>query len=104
MPLFVTSDLPAPAHWQEFQSLVHDLARRLWGESTQLNGSEGQEQTGVDIYAHADGAWIGLQAKRKRRYPERRLTTSTIREEVSKALQFDPSLGRFIIATTATNA
>jgi hypothetical protein len=46
---------------------------------------------------------VGLQCKRRTRWPVKKLTTAEVDAEVSEALKFDPPLESFYILTTAAD-
>lgn len=92
--------MPPPANWQDFQSLVVDIAKVKYVESSvQEYGRQGQNQKGIDVFAQdLMGNKIGIQCKETKK-PS--ISTSTIDAEVEKAKKFKPSLNLLIIATTA---
>src|SRR5262245_42764726 len=57
--------LPPPTNWQDFQSLVKDIAESRYDPSTVVEyGRQGQAQNGVDVYAEDRfGKKIGIQCK-----------------------------------------
>jgi hypothetical protein len=56
--------LPAPAHWQDFESICRDLFAAEWGDTdTKRHGRAGQKQDGVDVFGLRDGKWCGVQCK-----------------------------------------
>lgn len=80
------------------------LCRDLWRnnpnyESVQINGRPGQQQDGVDIFARciSNRKWIGIQCKVR----DGKLTIDEIKEEILKALEFNPKLSKYYIYTTA---
>lgn len=96
--------LPAPSNWQDFQTLVKDIAAvRYDPETVQEYGRQGQQQFGVDIFATGrDGKTrIGIQCKETKDS----LTEQEIRVEADKARSFPNGLDFYILATTdATDA
>lgn len=91
--------LPPPSNWQDFQSLVKEIAAIRYDAATvQEYGRQGQKQFGVDVYAlDRDGKTrIGIQCK-ETKDP---LTEKEILVEASKADSFPNGLDVFIIATT----
>lgn len=66
------------------------------------HGRAGQRQDGVDIYGRNGAMYpIGLQCKRRSKWPVSRLTTKQIDDEVLAAEGFRPKLKAFYILTTA---
>jgi len=65
-----------------------------------MNGRQGQSQHGVDVYGRrgGDGAWVGVQCKRRLDKP---VTARGLREELEKAKRFQPPIAEFVLATTA---
>ena len=103
MPTMNALDLPPPKNWQDFESLCADLWGRIWDDpGTQKNGREGQGQCGVDVFGRPGrGAdWAGVQCKLKSRLKNSELTEAEIEAEVRKALEFNPRLTSYTIATT----
>jgi hypothetical protein len=91
--------MPPPANWQDFQTLVAEIARvKYIPDSVQEFGRQGQRQSGVDVYAidYFDKK-IGIQCKETKVKP---FSTDIINEEADKALNFSPNLDLFIVATT----
>lgn len=91
--------MPPPLNWQDFQSLVKDIAAVRYGNATtQDYGRLGQDQFGVDIFAlDRDGKTrIGIQCK-ETKDP---LTEKEIRTDADKARLFPNGLDVFILATT----
>jgi hypothetical protein len=42
---------PAPANWQDFETLCLAIWREIWGDpNAQKNGRTGQPQAGVDVF------------------------------------------------------
>lgn len=96
-------DLAPPATWQRFEELCADTFEAVFRDPALVRyGRSGQRQDGVDILA-TDGALgpIGLQCKRKGRWPVGRLTAADIDAEVARSLAFTPPLRAFYILTTA---
>jgi hypothetical protein len=66
------------------------------------HGRAGQRQYGVDIVGRNGAVYpIGLQCKRKTRWPVSRLTKKEVDEEVMQAEKFRPKLKAFYLLTTA---
>lgn len=67
-------------------------------------GRAGQSQNGVDIIARNGANYpIGLQCKKRAKWPVSKLTTAQVSDEVNEALKFSPPLKSFYILTTAPN-
>ncbi len=91
-----------PKTWEQFEELCADLfAQELHLENLVRHGRAGQAQSGVDIFARATNGWVGIQCKRKSRWPERRITKKQVDAEIEAARQFRPALSSFYIVTTA---
>ena len=91
--------LPPPMNWQDFQSLVKDIAAVRYDASTvQEYGRPGQRQFGVDIFAldRDNQTKIGIQCKETKDS----LTEKEILAEANKARSFPSGLNVYIIATT----
>lgn len=98
-----------PIDWQAFERLTRDLFARLLGDGhTDLNGSSGQPQAGVDVWGtdQRTGASVGIQCKgRNDAHFDRHaaVTEREFRAEVQNALSFTPRLNRFVFLTTGPN-
>lgn len=102
----LSRELPAPRRWQELESLAFDVYRRQWKTSdAQLNGRAGQPQAGVDVYGtdRLEGRFTGVQCKGKDGDYGGALTETELRQEVAKALTFEPPLDAYVVLTTAPN-
>jgi tetratricopeptide (TPR) repeat protein len=101
MPTVPQSELPKPKSWDEFEDIVWDLYKRVWGDpDAQRYGRTGQAQQGVDIYgrpARLGGRYAGIQCKR---YDATKLTRAAVEKEIAKAEEFEPALAEYIVATT----
>mgnify|MGYP002377051514 CR=1 FL=1 len=76
----------------------------LGDRNVQRHGRRGQRQNGVDLYGVRDGDvehYVGIQCKLKG--PDKGLTETEVRHEVSEALTFEPELREFFITTTAAD-
>jgi cellulose synthase operon protein C len=98
-------DLPPPKDWQKFERLCRDLWEVIWEDSnTQMNGRNGQEQAGVDIFGtrRRDGKLSGVQCKRRNLSAYTlKFQQKNLRDAVQDAKSFVPSLrGEFILAHT----
>lgn len=103
MTRFSTSHIPAPANWQDFESLCCDLWMRLWEDPyTQKNGRQGQPQHGVDIWGRPGNAanYEGIQCKGKTSFLSKPVTPTELKKEVKKALLFNPRLSHFTLITS----
>ena len=66
------------------------------------HGRAGQRQHGVDIVARNGALYpIGLQCKRRSKWPVTKVTKAQIDAEITLARQFTPALKAFFILTTA---
>ena len=88
--------IPPPENECKFEDLCLDLYKLEFGDKTQKNGSRGQSQNGVDI--SCSDQYIGIQCKKKEL--NKKVTEKELKIEVKKAKKFQPSLKRFILATT----
>lgn len=99
----IAIQIPKPRDEQEFERLNLVLWRCiLKDETTHLYGRRGQRQHGVDILGcrNANSSHlVGIQCKLKTE--GKRLHEREVREEVDKALTFEPPLSEYIIVTTA---
>ncbi len=97
--------LPPPANWEVFESLCRDVFSAEWGDpTTQKHGRTGFPQHGVDVYGHTqDKKFCGIQCKKKDKHSKSKVLEQEIRNEVNKALNFNPKLSSFIFATTTPN-
>src|SRR5579872_5079587 len=92
-----------PRTWQQFEELCGDTFSALWSDPGLVrHGRGGQAQDGVDFYGKHGTRWpVGLQCKRKSKWPVTSLTVAEIDKEVAAALKFRPKLKSFYILTTA---
>lgn len=103
-------DISPPANWQDFERLTHDYAKLQWKDDyVERNGRQGQSQAGVDVfgYNHSANESTGIQCKKRilkhdgiTNTPSNTLTTKEIDKEIKSATKFQPTLDRYIIATT----
>jgi hypothetical protein len=101
MPTLSNSVLPIPKAWDEFEEITLDALKIKWDNpDLQKNGRSGQAQAGVDIFGK-DYFFkeVGVQCKKY----ENTLTIKTIKQEITKAEKFIPSLDIFYVATTQPN-
>jgi hypothetical protein len=91
-----------PRSWDQFEELCADTFAAEWYDPALVrHGRAGQRQYGVDIVARHGSLYpVGLQCKKKSKWPVKRLTTSDVDKEVKKALAF-PKLKSFFLLTTA---
>lgn len=92
-----------PRSWEQFEELCADLFEAMWSDpNLARHGRAGQVQDGVDIVA-ARGSIspVGLQCKKKSKWPEKKIQFSEIISEIEKAEKFTPPLKEFYILTTA---
>lgn len=103
MTMHVHDEHGPPRTWQQFEEFCGDTFSALWSDPGLVrHGRGGQAQDGVDFYGKHGRRWpIGLQCKRKSKWPVARLTTAEIDKEVAAALKFKPKLKSFYILTTA---
>ena len=97
-------NLPYPANWSDFQDLCFQLWKEMWRDPcAHHNGRNGQAQNGVDIWGinMFDRHYSGIQCKGKNGNYQSKLTTDEIDNECKKAVNFEPSLKSFIMATTS---
>lgn len=92
-----------PRSWDQFEELCADLFEAMWGDPALVrHGRAGQTQHGVDIVAARGSIQpVGLQCKKKSRWPVTRVTKQEIDKEVEKAEGFRPELKEFYLLTTA---
>ncbi|AXA80690.1 hypothetical protein CE206_29425 (plasmid) [Achromobacter xylosoxidans] len=103
MSELVHYEYPPPKSWEQFEELCADLFGTMWGDPGAVrNGRAGQTQNGVDIVAARGTVYpVGLQCKRKGRFPDKKLTRAEVVAEIAKADEFKPALKEFYILTTA---
>jgi len=92
-----------PKTWQQFEELCADTFAADWSDPALVrHGRGGQRQHGVDIVARRGNQWpVGLQCKRKSKWPVERLTVADVDKEVTEARKFRPKLKSFYVLTTA---
>jgi hypothetical protein len=96
-------DYPPPRSWDQFEELCADIFQSTWRDPALVrHGRAGQRQRGVDIVARSGAIYpIGLQCKRREKWPVKKLTTAELNAEVKEAKKFKPTLKAFYILTTA---
>jgi hypothetical protein len=69
-------------------------------ENAQRNGTRGQRQNGVDIFAReiTNCSWLGIQCKVK---AGEKISSSEVDNEIAKAVHFNPKLSKYYFYTTA---
>ena len=99
----MTMQIPKPRDEQEFERCNLILWRCiLKDEMAQLHGRRGQSQHGVDILGCRNDKQdhlVGIQCKLKTEGQQ--LREQEVRDEVEKALTFEPKLSEYVIVTTA---
>lgn len=103
MSLHVHTDYAPLRSWEQFEELCADVFQSAWRDPALVrHGRAGQRQNGVDIVGRNGALYpIGLQCKRRSKWPVNRLTTKQIDAEIKEALNFKPALKAFYILTTA---
>ena len=114
LPIAVMStnlgQLPPPENDRDFEALCLDVIQVvLEDRGAQAYGRSGQQQHGVDLLAHYQGAPVGVQCKHKdlraatTRDPKkpRAELIAELRAEVEKAKGFQGTLRKLIFATSA---
>lgn len=103
MSLHVHADYAPPRSWEQFEELCADVFQSAWRDPALVrHGRAGQRQNGVDIVGRNGAIYpIGIQCKRRSKWPVSKLTIKQIDAEIKDALNFKPSLKAFYILTTA---
>ena len=105
MSEFGATQIPKPTDEQAFERCNVTLWRCVLKDPTaQVYGRRGQRQHGVDILGCRDGRPekpVGIQCKLKG--AGQLLSEKEVRDEVEKAMGFNPPLSEYIIVTTAPN-
>jgi hypothetical protein len=92
---------PIPTDEDDFEDLCVDILRIYWNRpGLERYGSRGQRQNGVDIF-DLGGVNPLHAAQCKLREFGKKLSPTTIEEEVTDALGFEFSIGKYGILTTA---
>lgn len=101
--MHVHSEYAPPRSWDQFEELCADVFQSAWRDPALVrHGRAGQRQHGVDIVGRNGSIYpIGLQCKKKSRWPISKLTSKQIDDEVAEARNFTPPLKSFYILTTA---
>lgn len=97
------TELNPPDSPDRFEQLCLRLYSKFLSSSDlRLHGVSGQAQFGVDIFGTNDkGVTVGIQCKQRKQRSSKQLTVSDVDDEIAKAEKFEPSLGEFVIATSA---
>lgn len=103
MNLHVHADYAPPRSWEHFEELCADIFQSAWRDPALVrHGRAGQRQDGVDIVGRNGALYpIGLQCKKRSKWPVSKLTSKQIDSEIKEALNFKPALKAFYILTTA---
>ena len=103
MSELVHFEYPPPRSWEQFEDLCADLFEAMWSDHGLVrHGRAGQAQCGVDIVAARGAIYpVGLQCKKKSRWPVKRLTVREVDDEVAEADNFRPQLRELYVLTTA---
>lgn len=96
-------EFPPPRSWEQFEELCADLFEAMWSDPGLMrHGRAGQPQHGVDIVAARGSVYpVGLQCKKKARWPGKKLTFAEVKHETEEADKFSPKLKEFYVLTTA---
>lgn len=105
MSELVHFEYPPPRSWEQFEELCADLFEAMWSDPGLVrHGRAGQVLHGVDIVAAQGGIYpVGLQCKKKSRWPVKNLTIKEVNHEINEAEKFKPTLKEFYILTTAAS-
>ena len=97
------SEVPPPRSWDQFEEFCADVFAACWSDPALVRvGRAGQSQSGVDIVGRHGAKYpVGVQCKRRSRWPIKQLTTAEITREVNEAKKFTPALVTYYIVTTA---
>ncbi|MGO4386744.1 restriction endonuclease [Microvirga sp. 2YAF29] len=105
MSQLAATQISKPADEQAFERASVVLWSCILDDPTvQKVGRRGQGQDGVDLVGMRDGDprhLVGVQCKLKA--GDRKLTAAEVREELGKALGFEPALREYYITTTAAD-
>ena len=101
--MYASFQIPKPTDEQVLERAPLELFRCVLNDpNVSTHGRRGQAQQGVDIYGKRDGnpsRYVGIQCKLKSN--DKALTEDIVRDEVNKALAFEPRLTEYFIITTA---
>lgn len=103
MNQYIHADFAPPRSWEQFEELCADIFQSAWRDPSLVrHGRAGQRQNGVDIVGRNGALYpIGLQCKKRSKWPVSKLTTRQIDDEITAAKSFKPRLKAFYILTTA---
>lgn len=103
MSNFIHFEQAPPKSWEQFEELCADTFQEEFQDYALVrNGRQGQAQDGVDIVAQQGVLWpVGIQCKKKSRWPVKKVTTQELDDEVAKAKKFKPALKVFYFVSTA---
>ncbi|WP_395669346.1 restriction endonuclease [Rhodoferax sp.] len=92
-----------PKSWDQFEEMCADLFQTMWSDASLVrHGRSGQSQDGVDIVARHNALYpVGIQCKRRTKWPVSKVTVAQIGSEIRDAEAFKPPLKHFYIVTTA---
>jgi len=92
-----------PKSWDQFEEMCADLFQTMWNDASLVrHGRSGQSQDGVDIVARHNALYpVGIQCKRRAKWPVSKVTIAQIDSEIKDAEAFKPPLKHFYIVTTA---
>jgi hypothetical protein len=98
-------DLAPPKSWDQFEELCADTFAAEWRDPALIRyGRAGQSQCGVDIVATDGARWpVGVQCKKKSRWPVSKVSITELEAEVEKAKGFTPKLEAFYLVSSAPN-
>lgn len=103
MSNFVHFEQAPPKSWEQFEELCADTFQEEFQDYALVrNGRQGQAQDGVDIVARQGVLWpIGIQCKKKSRWPVKKVTPRDVDDEIAKAKNFKPALKVLYFVSTA---
>jgi hypothetical protein len=92
-----------PKSWDQFEEMCADLFQTMWNDASLVrHGRSGQSQDGVDVVARHGALYpVGIQCKRRAKWPVSKVTIAQIDSEIKDAEAFKPALKHFYIVTTA---
>ena len=93
-------EIHPPKNEEEFEDMCCSLFSFHFNAEFERNGRKGQKQNGVDVYGKVDGAWYGIQCKKRKH--GNNLSIREIDGEIKQAKDFKPPLKKLIIATTSS--
>lgn len=103
MATYPPTHIRIPKNHADFESKSVILFRILLEDpSVKKLGRSGQKQFGIDLIGYRKQDLkrpVGIQCKKKK--PTEKLTAKEVRDEVKKALKYDPPIFEYIIVTTA---